>query len=428
MLYCPFRKLFVSYKYIENSYIELFIVSVKVKACNMQAFLQVGMREMEDRKTMVKVKRITTELLDIPIKRPHQFSTQRVSSKSFVLLKMELSNGIVGIGEGTTPGIWWNGESVETMKLVIDQYMMPLLIDEHVTYIEKSLQRINRQVRANPFAKATVEMALFDALGKLYNAPVHQLLGSLYQDKIPVRWALASGTEDGDIQEAIDCVANNEYVNFKTKSGKEVPEEDAKRNLRLAEEIKGISSIGIDPNGSWDRITTMKWMESFYKAGIDFLEQPLAPRDIEGATMLVDMKKVPVMADESLATVEDAFTLAKEKAANIFSLKVHKSGGMKNTIKIAGIAEAAGISCFGGTSLESSIGTAACLHTVASIPNLDYGSEFFGPTWLADDLVKEPLILKEGFIHVPDMPGLGVELDEEKVKKYRRKEQGEVIV
>ena len=376
----------------------------------------------------VKIKQVSTELLDIPIKRPHQFSTVKVSLKSFVLIKIELSNGLIGIGEGTTPGIWWNGESVETMKLVIDQYIAPLLIDKELTYLEHLLQTMNRQIRANPFAKATVEMALFDALGKTYQVPVHQLLGSLNQDKVAVRWALASGTEDVDIQEAKGYIEANKFVNFKTKSGMELPEEDVKRNIRIAEGIGSVSSIGIDPNGSWDRITTMKWMPRFFEAGIDFLEQPLAPHDIEGAAMLVDMKQVPVMADESLATVQDAFLLAKEQAANIFSLKIHKSGGMRNTLKIAGIAEAAGISCFGGTSLESSIGTAACLHAFASIPNLDYGSELFGPSWLADDPVKNPLHIEDGYIHVPEKPGLGVELDDEKVAKYRRKEKGEVIV
>ena len=377
--------------------------------------------------TGIKIKRIKTELIDIPIKRPHQFSTEKVSVKSFVLIQVELSNGIIGIGEGTTPGIWWNGESVETMKVVINQYITPLILDKEITFIEKMVQRMNRRIRANPFAKATVEMALFDALGKLYQVPVHQLLGSLYQEKIPVRWALASGTEEGDIQESKDSVSANSFSTFKTKSGKEVPEKDAQRNLRIAEGIKGIASMGIDPNGSWDRVTTMKWMESFFKAGIEFLEQPLSPLDLEGAALLVDMKKVPIMADEGLATIQDAYRLAKERAATIFSLKIHKSGGMMNTIKIAGIAEAAGISCFGGTSLESSIGTAASLHVLASLPNLDFGSELFGPTWLAEDPVKEALHIEKGFIYVPDKPGLGVELDEEKVKKYLRKEQGVVI-
>ncbi|WP_158735946.1 muconate/chloromuconate family cycloisomerase [Alteribacillus sp. YIM 98480] len=368
----------------------------------------------------VTIKNITAQLLDIPIKRPHQFSAVKVSSKSFVLLKVELSNGIIGIGEGTTPGIFWNGESVETMKLVIDQYVTPLLLDQDPVLTEALLQKMNRQIRGNYFAKATVEMALLDALGKWYNIPVHQLLGTLHKDKIPVRWALASGTPEGDIEEAKEYVTSGKYDNFKTKSGKEAPEDDAKRSIRIAEGIRAHSTIGIDPNGSWDRLTSMKWMGDFFDAGIDFLEQPLPPQDVEGLARLAAMKKVPIMADESASTIDDAMRLAKADAADIFSLKIHKAGGMKNTIKVAGIAEASGISCFGGTSLESSIGTAACVHAYASIPNLDYGSELFGPDWLADDPVKEPVTIKDGYIYVPDKPGLGVELDEEKVSAYLR--------
>ncbi|MFD1708954.1 muconate cycloisomerase family protein [Siminovitchia sediminis] len=371
----------------------------------------------------LRIKGLTTELLDIPIKRPHQFSTEKVADKSFVLIRVQFSNGVVGIGEGTTPGIWWNGESVETMKVVLDRYAAPLLLDEDPAQIEHLLQKLNRRIRGNVFAKASIEMALFDGLGKTYGVPVHQLLGGQNRDRIPVRWALASGTPDGDIEEAQSLVDSGNYVNFKTKSGKEAPEDDAKRNIRIAEGLRGKSTIGIDPNGSWDRITAVKWMDAFFEAGIDFLEQPLPPEDIEGLARLSEMKKVPVMADESLSSVQDALRLAETRAADIFSLKIHKSGGMKNTVKIAGIAEAAGISCFGGTSLESSIGTAACLHAYASIPNLDYGSELFGPSWLADDPVINPLVYEDGCILVPDGPGLGVELDEDKLKKYRRTEQ-----
>lgn len=374
----------------------------------------------------VVIKNITTELLDIPIKRPHQFSAVKVAAKSFLLLRIELSNGVVGIGEGTTPGIFWNGESVETMQVVIDQYATPLLLEEDPTQLELLLQVLNRQIRGNEFAKATIEMALLDALGKMYDVPVHQLLGGLKQDKIPVRWALASGTPEGDIEEAKKAVSSGQYATFKTKSGKEAPDDDAKRSIRIAEGIKGHATIGIDPNGSWDRMTTTKWMDAFYEVGIDFLEQPLPPHDIEGLAHLSAMKKVPIMADESVATIYDAMRIAKEKAADIFSLKIHKVGGLKNTMKMAGIAEAAGISCFGGTSLESSIGTAACLHVYASIPNLDYGSELFGPDWLADDPVKNPVIMKNGYIEVPDKPGLGVELDEDKIATYRRKTTEEV--
>ncbi|MCE7792937.1 muconate/chloromuconate family cycloisomerase [Salipaludibacillus sp. CUR1] len=371
----------------------------------------------------ITIKQITTELIDIPIKRPHQFSAVKVSSKSFLLLRIELSNGYTGIGEGTTPGIFWNGESVETMKVVIDNYIAPLLIGEDAAKIESLLQTLNRQVRGNEFAKATVEMALFDGLGKTYDVPAHQLLGGLCRDRLNVRWALASGTPEGDINEAKEAVQSGKYEVFKIKSGKESARKDAERSLLIAGGIKGYSTIGIDPNGSWDRLTAMSWMDAFFEAGIDFLEQPLAPHDFEGLAQLTAMKKVPVMADESVATIHDAIKLAKEQAVHIFSLKIHKAGGLKNTIKVAGIAEASGISCFGGTSLESSIGTAACLHAYGSIPNLDYGCELFGPDWLADEIVRDPVVCKEGQIYVPDKPGLGIELDEQKVQLYARKEK-----
>ncbi|WP_085522775.1 muconate/chloromuconate family cycloisomerase [Tuberibacillus sp. Marseille-P3662] len=368
----------------------------------------------------IKIKKLTTELLDIPIKRPHQFATVKVSSKSFVLIRLELSNGFIGIGEGTTPGIWWNGESVETMQLVIEQYIAPLLAEEDPRNLETLLQRINRHIRGNAFAKATVEMALYDVIGKIYNVPVYQLLGGLYQERIPVRWSLASGTPEGDIQEAKDYVMSGQYHIFKIKSGKASPSDDVRRSIHIADGIKDDSTIGIDPNGSWDRLTSKKSMEDLSKSNIDFIEQPLPPNDIEGLAQLADMKQVPIMADESLQSIHDALRLVDQKAADIFSLKIHKSGGMKNTVKIAGIAEAAGISCFGGTSLESSIGTAACLHAYCSISNLDYGSELFGPDWLADDLVTDPITIKEGQIQVPHQPGLGVELDEDKIATYKR--------
>jgi muconate cycloisomerase len=370
--------------------------------------------------TKTTIKKLTTVIVDVPIKRPHQFSTEIVSTKSFLLLQLELENGLVGIGEGTTPGIWWNGESVETMQLVINQYLQPIVIGQDPRNIERLLQTFDRHVRANPFAKATVEMALFDVVGKIYNAPVHQLLGGLFQETIDVKWALATGDSDGDISEAKELVANKQYKDFKIKAGKYTTEVDAERAVKIANGIKGVSTIGIDPNGSWHSLTAVRWMDRFYEAGIDFLEQPLSPVDISGASKLAAMKRVPIMADESLATVQDAQRLVQEKAADIFSLKIHKSGGMRNTLKIAAIAESAGISCFGGTSLESSIGSAACLHAYGSIRNLDYGSELFGPQWLADDLVKNPLKFEEGKIYVPSGPGLGVELDEEKVNKYRR--------
>ncbi|RPF52091.1 muconate/chloromuconate family cycloisomerase [Aquisalibacillus elongatus] len=371
----------------------------------------------------LKIRRIQTELLDIPIKRPHQFSTEKIDQKGFVLVRLDLSSDIQGIGEGTTPGIWWNGESVETMKLVIDQYIAPLLVGEDPRYIDQLLQKLDRHIRQNSFAKAAVEMALYDALGKYYQVPVHQLLGGACHRSLNVRWALASGTVQGDIEEGKQLVDQGHYQVFKIKSGKEAPEDDVERSINIAHGLSGTSTIGIDPNGSWSRLIAKTSMEELNEAGIDFLEQPLPPEDYEGLSELVDMKKVPIMADESVCSIYDAYHLAQLKGADIFSLKIHKFGGMHKTLKVGAVAESSGISCFGGTSLESSIGTAACLQVFSCIRSLDYGTEIFGPDWLADDIVTKPLRPANSKLYLPDEPGLGVELKEEKVKQYRRQNE-----
>lgn len=369
----------------------------------------------------IQITAVRTEILDVPIKRPHQFSAAKMTVKPFLLLQIDTNEGITGIGEGTTPGIWWNGESVETMQTVIEHHIGPLLIGQDPQRIEALFAKIDKQVRANPFAKATVEMALYDIVGKLANVPVYQLLGGLYQESIPVRWALAIGKPTEDSQEAEGLVREGKHTVFKMKAGSLPPSEDAERAIATAELLRDKATTGIDPNGCWDELTINRYMDRFQEAGLDFLEQPLPVQDFEGLARLTASSKVPIMADESASSVQDAYRLAQMHAAHIFSLKIHKSGGMSRVKKVGAIAEAAGIACFGGTSLESSIGTAACLHVYCTLPNLTAGSELFGPIWLADDLVTNPVQYRGDRIFVPNGPGLGVSLDEAKIEKYRRR-------
>jgi muconate cycloisomerase len=135
---------------------------------------------------------------------------------------------------------------------------------------------------------------------------------------------------------------------------------------------------------------------------------------------LAEMELVPIMADEGMCTVQDALAFAKRRAAHVFSLKVHKSGGITRTNKTAAVAEAAGIRCYGGTTLETSVGTAASLHLYCTIPGLSEGCELFGPLLLKDDIVEEPVEYRDFRAWVPRGPGLGVSLDEEKINHYRR--------
>ncbi|MFT4413691.1 muconate cycloisomerase family protein [Fredinandcohnia humi] len=364
---------------------------------------------------------LSTEIIDIPLRRPHQFSATKMNAKPFLIIQIETNEGITGIGEGTTPGIWWSGESVETMQVVIEHYFTPLLVGKDPRKIEALLAKMDRQVEGNEFAKATVEMALYDIVGKLVNVPVYQLFGGKVRDSIPVRWALAAGSIEADIQEGREKVENKEHVNFKMKAGALSTEEDIKRVIEVSNGLQGITTTGVDPNRSWDLKITMRWMDELYEAKVDFLEQPLPTWDVKGLARLRGLAKVPIMADESASTIQDAMQLIEMEAVDIFSLKIQKSGGMSRVKTIANLAKAAGIPCFGGTSLESSIGTAACLHVYSTLTNLTEDCELFGPIWLADDIVEEPLTFINENVFVPKGPGLGVKLDMDKLAKYSRK-------
>ena len=129
---------------------------------------------------------------------------------------------------------------------------------------------------------------------------------------------------------------------------------------------------------------------------------------------------MPVMADESLRSEHDAWRLAKDRSGDIFSLKITKSGGFTVTQRIGAVAYAAGIPCHGGTAIESPIATAAAAHLYCSLPALTYGSELFGPLLMAEDLTAEPLDYRGGQLHPPHGPGLGITLDEEKVRRFAR--------
>jgi muconate cycloisomerase len=129
---------------------------------------------------------------------------------------------------------------------------------------------------------------------------------------------------------------------------------------------------------------------------------------------------IPVMADESLRTPSDALRLVRLRAADVFSLKTTKSGGLRYTRQIADVAAAAGVWCHGGTAIEGPIGTAASLQLACATPAVTYGSELFGPLLMRQELITEPLRYADGSLHLPSGPGLGVELDPAAVARFTR--------
>jgi muconate cycloisomerase len=369
----------------------------------------------------VRIESVETLVLDVPLRRPHRFSVLTIDHQSLLLVRVRTADGVVGTGEGVVPGgPWWGGESIETMAIVVDRYLAPLAVGGDASRPAGLRARMDRLVAGNPFAKAAVETAIWDAWARTRGVPLHELLGGRVRDSLPVTWALGADEPDAVIDEISAKLEAGDHRSFKLKMGAADPADDVARVEKVARSLSGRASLRVDLNGAWDEVTAARHLPRLEEAGLDLVEQPVPGHDLGAMERLAARLAVPVMADESVRTEHEAFEVARRRAADVVSLKVSKSGGFGVTARVAAVAGAAGLPCHGGTSIEGPVGTLAGLHLFCSLPAVTWGSELFGPLLLAEPLTGEPLDYRDGELHLPSGPGLGVELDEAAVHRFRR--------
>jgi len=364
---------------------------------------------------------IRTTIVDVPTVRRHELSSLSVTAQSYVIVELRLANGAEGIGEAATlGGPRWSEESVESIKATIDAYLAPALIGSPADRFEAARIRMDAAAKRNNAAKAAIESALFDAVGKTLGVPAVQLLGGAVRESFPVLWTLASGDAVQEIEEAEKKLAARLHDTFKVKIGARSPEADIARLRRLAGALAGRASLIVDANQAWDETTAQRCLPVLAELGVRLVEQPLPSWNLAGTARLRARSTVPLMADECVFSAHDMLEVARAGAADVVSLKLVKHGGLLATRDVAAVAEAAGIGLYGGCLLESSIGAAAHLQVFAGLRELAWGCEHFGPQILVDDLVEEPLRFADFRVHLPAGPGLGVALDRNKLRHYAR--------
>ncbi|GAA3725118.1 muconate cycloisomerase [Spinactinospora alkalitolerans] len=371
--------------------------------------------------TDLTVRSVHSVILDVPLIRPHKFATTTAEVQPILLVSVTTAAGAVGHGEGVVPGgPWWGGESVETMKVLIDRYMTPLVIGRRVDEIPRIMADLERVVANARFAKAAIDVALHDAWGRALGLPVHDLLGGRFRDAVDVTWALGAAPSEELLTEIDEKIESRMHFSFKLKMGALSPEEDTRRVVDVARALRGRAGVRIDVNARWDRLTALKYLPRLVEGGVELIEQPTPGEQLEVLAEITRRVGVPVMADESVQTPHDALEVARRGAADVIALKTTKVGGLQKSKEIASIAKAAGIACHAATSLEGPIGTAASLHFACSEPGINHGSELFAPLLLAEELLTQPLRYADGRLHLPGGPGLGVELDPDAVKRFTR--------
>lgn len=236
-----------------------------------------------------------------------------------------------------------------------------------------------------------------------------------------MRWAL-SGRGGAEVaQEAADRLAQG-HRSLKFKMGALPPKDDLHRVAQLVDKIGSDVDYLADPNGVWDFRTAAWAIRELQAIGVRTLEQPVLRADLAGMAALGQRATaIRLMADESVCRPSDAVAAASARACDSVSVKPGKAGGLHRAAQVASVATAAGLACYGGTALETSIGTAAAAHLFAAMPDLQLDCELIGPLLLADDLTTEPVRYSDGELHVPTGRGLGVHVDWDKVDRYARR-------
>lgn len=317
--------------------------------------------------------------------------------------------GIDGVGE-VTASPDWSGETSAGAKALIDTHLAPKLIGADPRQIRQCMDRLAKTF-ANPFAKAAIEMALFDIAGKFHHAPVYQLLGGAVRDgSFALRFPVMPVGPEASADVARRMVAEG-FRTIKLKVGHDALEYDLARLRQVRDAIGSNVRLTVDANGGWSVSEAIAAAPHLEELGVAFVEQPVHRLDLEGLAEVRRRTRLPVMADESVFTVQDALRCLQLRAADIISVYPGKNGGLLNTLTIASMAEAAGVHCAIGSNLEGDVGSAAMAHACMAMPNIRtdlYAADIIGPVFHTERAIAAPLLTSAACVRVPDGAGLGI--------------------
>jgi muconate cycloisomerase len=351
--------------------------------------------------------------------KPIKMAFEEVRSTENALVRLETDEGIVGWGDAASAPTM-TGETLESMVVAV-RYLAPRLEGMPADEIDAVMVRAEHYLYGNHAAKSTIEMALHDALGRALGKPVYELLGGKRRSRIPLLRQLASGNADRDVEDAQRRKAEG-FVTFKVKVGVADPLTDAQRTRQVCEVLgDGKILICADANQGWSAEQAITYVRAVNDTALAFLEQPVAGDDLEGMAAVARASHVKICCDEGLHGIEDLRRHHVAGAAHGANLKTIKLGGMKPVYDAAVLCEELGMKVNLACKMAGcGITCAAVLQIAAAIPAVDWGMSLT-VQYLADDILATPLVFANGHAEVPTGPGLGIEVDEAKVRRYARK-------
>ena len=341
-------------------------------------------------------------------------------SLQYVIVEIDTDDGITGVGEACTD-IGFFGEPVEEVQSAIDLYLGPKLLGKDPFDREQLLFDID--FPGNSCAKSGIDLALHDLLGKALGVPVCNLIGGSARRQVLAVMEVAPGTPDGMARQCADWVEQG-VRGFKAKVGA-IPEDDVERLAAIRAAVGPKIMLRADANQGYTPKEAIRLCRMCERRdlGLELLEQPVPKWDLAGMAQVRAAVDVLIEADEAAYTPHDVVQIIRAQAADVINIKIAKAGGLYQSKKIAAVAEAAGLECVIGTAWGLGVKVAAKLHLAAATRSLRDGVEFT-ELMLHDLLLAGPQAadlappLSDGYLNVPLGPGLGVTVDEDKMRAH----------
>jgi len=333
----------------------------------------------------------------------------------YAIVFVETDAGITGLGE--VDSVFKRRGAL--LHRDVDLALAPAVVGEDPFRISFLVQKMDQVLDGVEEAKAGIEMALWDIVGKALDTPVYNLLGGKVRDRIPLSYSIPFGSPD----EMADLAREKVKLGHRTVKVK-VGSEDSARDIAAVRAVrKAVGNdvkVRVDGNMGWQTpkqaIRIIRVME---ESNLELVEQPLPAYDLGGMAEIRRNIGVPLMADESIRNPRSAMQVIQRKAADIANVYVTEAGGLLNAAKIFAMCEAAGLPCMIGSMPEFGIGTAAQIHLGVAMTNLGPDSDACGVLYHEQDLLKTPLRIEGGFSYPPEGPGLGVEIDMTVLESWR---------
>ncbi|MEM3666020.1 MAG: dipeptide epimerase [Candidatus Bathyarchaeia archaeon] len=352
----------------------------------------------------MRISRVEAVPFGVQLTEPFRIAFETITNTMGILVKISTDENITGIGEGA-PTTLITGETQEGALVVVNRYLAPVLIGKNPFEIGALIEEMDKVILGNPSAKAAIDMALYDVIGKALNKPLYKLIGGYIHD-VPTDCTIGI-KEPKEMAKDARAIVQRGFKTIKVKIGIDV-EEDVERVRMIREAVGDDVTIRVDANQGYDAKTAIKVIRELEPYDIQLVEQPVPAWDIEGLAMVRHAVNIPIMADESVHTPRDALQIIKKEAADMINIKIMKAGGIYRAKQIAAIAETAGMACMIGCMLETKLAITAAAHLAASTRNIQE-ADLDAPLFLSEDPIREGGIqYEDGTLKIPNLPGLGV--------------------